>query len=92
LISGELLAGQPGQATTDQWFQWSAFSSKGTFAVDYYDRQYGSDETTGFSDFSLSGSSNLTKFGTARVSSGSMPPPTQSAGRRAASSGATTPA
>jgi hypothetical protein len=69
-----------GQATTDQWFQWAAFSSKGTLAVDYYDRQYGSDETTGNSDFSLSGSSDLARFGTDRVTSGSMPPPTQFGG------------
>lgn len=68
---------QRGQATTDQWFQWAAFSSRGTFAVDYYDRQYGSDETTGYSDFSLSGSRNLTRFGTDRVTSSSMPPPTE---------------
>jgi hypothetical protein len=65
------------QASTDQWFQWSAFSSKGTFAVDYYDRQYGSDETTGYSDFSLSGSRDLTHFDAARVTTSSMPPPTQ---------------
>jgi hypothetical protein len=69
-----------GQATTDQWFQWAAFSSKGTLAVDYYDRQYGSDETTGNSDFSLSGSRDVARFGTDRVTSGSMPPPTQFGG------------
>jgi len=50
--------------------------------VDYYDRQYGSDETTGFSDFSLSGSRDLTRFGTARVTSSSMPPPTQFGGTK----------
>ena len=73
---------QPKQATTDQWFQWAAFSSGGTLAVDYYDRQYGSDETTGFSDFSLSGSRDLTRFGAARVTSSSMPPPTQFGGAK----------
>ena len=31
----------PAQATTDQWFQWTAFSPQGTLAVSYYDRQYG---------------------------------------------------
>jgi hypothetical protein len=65
------------QATTDQWWQWAAFSSRGTLAVDYYDRQYGSDETSGASDFSLSGSSDMVSFGQTRVTSSSMPAPTQ---------------
>jgi hypothetical protein len=65
-----------GQATTDQWFQWAAFTKNGKFAVSYYDRQYGDDEMTGFSDFSLSGSADFSKFAVTRVSSGSMPPPT----------------
>jgi hypothetical protein len=65
------------QATTDQWFQWAAMDSHGTLAVDYYDRQYGSDETTGASDFSLSGSRDLAWFATDRVTSSSMPAPTQ---------------
>ena len=66
-----------GQSTTDQFWPWAAFSSSGTLAVDYYDRQYGSDETTGFSDLSLSGSRDLARFGTDRVTTSSMPPPTQ---------------
>jgi hypothetical protein len=70
----------PGQATSDQWFQWAAFTKDGTFAVDYYDRQYGTDETTGYSDFTLSGSKDLVKFGSQRVTSSSMPPPTQFGG------------
>ncbi len=37
----------PGQAKTDQFWQWAAFTKDGKLAVDYYDRQYGSDETTG---------------------------------------------
>jgi hypothetical protein len=69
-----------GQAKTDQFFQWAAFTKSGTLAVGYYDRQYGKDETTGSSDFSLSGSSNLTKFGVKRVTSSSMPAPTQFGG------------
>jgi hypothetical protein len=67
----------PGQATTDQWFQWAAFAKSGKLAVSYYDRQYGDDEMTGFSDFSLSGSDDLNTFGVERVSSSAMPPPTQ---------------
>jgi hypothetical protein len=66
-----------GQAKTDQFFQWSAFTRSGQLAVDYYDRQYGRDETNGSSDFSLSGSSDLVHFGQVRVTSSSMPAPTE---------------
>ena len=67
----------PGQATTDQWFQWIAFTKLGKLATSYYDRQYEGDETTGFSDFSLSGSGDLVRFNVFRVTSSPMPPPTQ---------------
>jgi len=70
-----------GQATTDQWWQWIAFTKNGKLATSYYDRQYGDDETTGFSDFSLSGSGDLTNFSVQRVTSSSMPPPTQFSGQ-----------
>jgi hypothetical protein len=70
----------PGQATTDQWWQWASFTKDGKLAVDYYDRQYGPDETTGASDFTLSGSKDLVKFGSKRVTTSSMPPPTQFGG------------
>ena len=68
-----------GQATTDQWWQWIAFTKNGKLATSYYDRQYGTDEATGYSDFSISGSDagSLTSWGVQRVSSSSMPPPTQ---------------
>ena len=72
-----LVTQSPGQKHTDQYWQWSAFTRGGKFAVDYYDRQYGNDETTGSSDFSLSGSGDLTNFGQVRVTSSSMPAPTQ---------------
>jgi len=65
------------QAHTDQFWQWAAFTKGGKLAVDYYDRQYGKDETTGSSDMSLSGSLNLAAFATVRVTSSSMPAPTQ---------------
>ena len=68
------------QATSDQWWQWATFTVKGKLAVSYYDRQYGTDETTGFSDFSISGSRNLVTFGTVRATTSSMPPPTQFSG------------
>ncbi|TMD67652.1 MAG: exo-alpha-sialidase [Chloroflexi bacterium] len=70
----------PGQATTDQWWQFIAFTKNGKLATSYYDRQYGTDEATGFSDFSLSGTGDLVNFGTSRVTSSSMPPPTQFGG------------
>ncbi len=74
----ELLVTQSrGQVHTDQFWQWSAFTRKGQLAVDYYDRQYGRDETSGSSDFSLSGSTNLVDFGQVRVTSSSMPAPTE---------------
>ena len=70
-----------GQATTDQWWQWIAFTKNGKLATSYYDRQYGDDETTGYSDFSLSGTGNpgstSPSFAVSRVSSRSMPFPTQ---------------
>ena len=85
-----------GQATTDQWWQWADFTPKGKLAVSYYDRQYGNDESTGFSDVSLSGTDKMsgsggdrssssggdkgTRFGVVRVTSSSMPPPTQFSG------------
>jgi len=69
------------QAGSDQWWQWAAFTKKGALAVSYYDRQYGDDETTGNSDFSISGSNDLAGFGVKRVTSSSMPPPTQFSGQ-----------
>jgi hypothetical protein len=70
----------PSQVGSDQWWQWAAFNKEGSLAVSYYDRQYGDDETTGNSDLSLSGSQNLSGFGVSRVTSSSMPPPTQFGG------------
>jgi hypothetical protein len=67
----------PAQAKTDQWFQWAAFAPNGTLAVSYYDRQYGNDELNGASDVSLSSSSDLTTFATQRVTSSSIPAPTE---------------
>jgi hypothetical protein len=84
----------PGQALSDQWWQWIAFTKNGKLAVSYYDRQYGastggtgttpavpSDEYTGYSDVSLSASGDFTTFNVQRVTSASMPPPTQFAGQ-----------
>ncbi len=74
---GEVVTQSPGQRHTDQFWQWSAFTRDGKLAVDYYDRQYGNDETTGSSDFSLSGSRDLVNFGQVRLTGSSMPAPTQ---------------
>lgn len=71
-----------GQARTDQFWQWTAFTTSGNFAVSYYDRQYGTDEIDGSSDVSLSTSNSLGYFVTGRVTSSSMPPPTQFYGRK----------
>ena len=72
-----VVATAPGQAHADQWFQWAAFTPQGTLAVSYYDRQYGSDETTGNMDVSVSASRNLAGFKVTRATSASMPLPTQ---------------
>lgn len=66
-----------GQGVSDQFWQWAAFTRSGALAVSYYDRKYGSDETTGSSDVSLSWSFDVIHFGTVRVTSSSMPTPTQ---------------
>jgi hypothetical protein len=69
------------QQTSDQWFQWLAFTNGGKLAISYYDRQYGDDELTGNSDFSLSGSAGndigAGNFAVKRVTSSSLPLPTQ---------------
>jgi hypothetical protein len=67
----------PGQKFTDQWFHWAAFTPDGKLVVTYYDRQYGNDEITGSMDFSLSASSDFYHFATRRVTTSSMPLPTQ---------------
>jgi hypothetical protein len=70
-----------GQATTDQFWQWIAFTKNGKLATSYYDRQYGSDEFNGYSDVSLSSSGDYASWNVNRVTSASMPPPTQFAGQ-----------
>jgi len=70
----------PSQAGSDQWWQWAAFNRDGKLAVSYYDRQYGQDEITGAMDVTISGSADLATFGQKRVTSTSMPVPTQFSG------------
>jgi hypothetical protein len=64
-------------SSTDQFFQWSTFTSTGTLAVTYYDRSYGMDAANGKLDISLSQSTDLSLFAVQRVTSSSMPLPTQ---------------
>jgi hypothetical protein len=66
-----------GDERADQFWQWAAFDPRGRLAVSFYDRAYGNDEQTGFSDISLSGTRDGTTFGTTRVTTASMPPATQ---------------
>jgi hypothetical protein len=49
--------------------------------VGSYDRQYGDDEQTGFSDQSVAGADDLeSEWGVTRVTTSSMPPPSQFGG------------
>ena len=64
----------------DAFWQWAAYTRSGVLATAYYDRSYGTDNTTGFMDFSTSWSHDLSKFSTKRSTSSSMPPPTQFSG------------
>jgi hypothetical protein len=66
-----------GQARSDQYWQGATYSPNGALVVSYYDRQYGSDENTGFSDITVSQSRNASTFRHDRATSSSMPPPTQ---------------
>ncbi len=66
-----------GQSTlADEFWQWTGFAGSGTLVVGMYDRQYGSDVTTGASDYSASvNNGSLTRETTV-----SSPPPTEFGG------------
>jgi hypothetical protein len=69
------------QRTSDQFWPGMGFTPDGTLVVGSFDRAYGTDETTGFSDITVSTSANLTSFGHARrVTTSSMPPETEFGG------------
>ncbi len=76
-IALPIVSSASGQQKTDQFWQWAAYGSSDRLAVSYYDRQYGNDETTGSSDVSLTGIGGSAAPGTVRVTSSSMPVPTQ---------------
>jgi hypothetical protein len=78
------------QAHTDQFWQWSGFDNAGQIVVSYYDRQYGADITNASMDITLSTEGNgegdnarsseedsQLSFASQRVTSSSMPSPTQ---------------
>jgi hypothetical protein len=71
-----IVSSAPGQKLTDQWWQWVAFTTSGKLEASYYDRQYGNSELNGNMDISLSGSTG-SGFAVVRVTSKSMPVPTQ---------------
>jgi hypothetical protein len=68
-------------ARSDQFWQGSAFTPTGKLVTAYYDRQYGSDESTGYSDITLATTKDLTHFSTTRVTTSSMPPPSEFTGQ-----------
>ena len=72
-----LPSAREGDERADQFWQWAAFDARGRLAVSFYDRAYGNDEQTGFSDVSLSGTRDGATFGTTRVTTSSMAPATQ---------------
>lgn len=64
----------------DQFFQWAAFDARGRLAVTFYDRHYGDDQVTGYSDVSLFGARRDGGWRGVRVTSASMPPASQFSG------------
>jgi hypothetical protein len=71
----------PKQANTDQFWQGATIAANGNLTVSYYDRSYGTDNTTGYSDITVSISPDRVSFTNHRATSSSMPPPTQFAGQ-----------
>lgn len=59
----------------DEYWQWTGITSSGTVIVGYYDRQYGNDNTSGASDYSVSVNGR-----TSRVTSVSSPAETEFGG------------
>ena len=75
-----VVSGSESQARTDQFWQGATMTAKGKLVVSYYDRQYAADNTTGFSDITLSAAHHNDRFKHRRVTSSSMPPPPPFAG------------
>jgi hypothetical protein len=71
----DLPSANPDSTYTDQFWQWSAITADGIPVLAYYDRQYGQDESTGFSDYTVAANG-----ASVRVTDTSMPPPSAFAG------------
>jgi hypothetical protein len=72
-----VVSAAPAQRFSDQWFHWEGFTRDGRLVVSYYDRQYGNNETTGKFDLSLSTSRDIQHFTVNRITTSSLPLPTQ---------------
>jgi hypothetical protein len=59
----------------DEFWQWTGITSSGRVVVGYYDRQYGNDDTSGASDYSVSVNGH-----SQRITTVSSPPPTEFGG------------
>ncbi|HVC40778.1 MAG TPA: sialidase family protein [Candidatus Saccharimonadales bacterium] len=59
----------------DEFWQWTGFTSSGVAVAGFYDRQYGTDETSGASDYSAAWAAHVL-----RVTTSSLPPPSEFAG------------
>ena len=64
-------------ARSDQFWQGAAYTPSGSLVTAFYDRQYGSDESTGYSDITVTTTKDLTHFTSTRATTSSMPPPSQ---------------
>jgi len=64
----------------DQFWQWAQYTPRGVLVVAYRDRGYGTDQTTGFTDTSVSAGRDLVHFTPVRASTGASPPPSQFSG------------
>lgn len=56
----------------DEFWQWTGFTSSGVAVAGFYDRQYGTDETSGASDYSAAWAAHVL-----RVTTSSLPPPAE---------------
>lgn len=56
----------------DEYWQWTGFTSAGVAVGGFYDRQYGTDETSGASDYSAAWAAHVL-----RVTTVSLPPPSE---------------
>ncbi len=68
--------GPPKQVTSSaaaQWQPWGDVGEDGNLYVGYYDRRFGSCETTGCNDISLASSGNRSTWSERRITTGSMP-------------------